>query len=89
MNFMLVMGLMLAAMYFFTIAPQRKKEKEHKKMLEAVASGDEILTAGGIYGTVTNTKPDRIVLRIADGTKVELSRNFIHSVVKKADAPAS
>lgn len=84
LTFPIVMLLMLAAMYFLMIAPQRKKQKEHQKMLGALASGDEILTAGGIYGIVTNVKDNRLVVRIADGTKVEIARSFVQSVEKKA-----
>jgi preprotein translocase subunit YajC len=76
--------LMFAAMYFFMIAPQRKKQKEHQKMLEALNSGDEVITAGGIYGEITNKKDDRFVVRIAEGTKIEVGKGFIQTVVRKA-----
>jgi preprotein translocase subunit YajC len=76
--------LMFAAMYFLMIAPQRKKQKEHAKMLEALSTGDEVVTAGGIYGEITNKKDDRFVIRIAEGTKVEIGKAFIHALVKKA-----
>lgn len=77
--------LMFAAMYFLMIAPQRKKAKEHAKMLEALSTGDEVVTAGGIYGEITNKKDDRFVIRIAEGTKVEIGKAFIHALVKKAN----
>lgn len=76
--------LMFAAMYFLMIAPQRKKQKEHAKMLEALSTGDEVVTAGGIYGEITNKKDDRFVIRIAEGTKVEIGKGFIHALVKKS-----
>jgi preprotein translocase subunit YajC len=75
--------LLFGAMYFFMIAPQRRKQKEHEKMLAALTSGDEIITTGGIYGTITNVKDDRFVVRIADNTKVELGKAFIQAVVKR------
>ena len=74
--------LIFAAMYFLMIAPQRKKQKEHVKMLDALSTGDEVITAGGIYGEITNKKDDRFVVRIADGTKVEIGKAFIHALVK-------
>lgn len=73
------------AMYFFMIAPQRKKQKEHERMLKSLAPGDEIVTSGGFYGTVTAVKEDRFVVRVADSTKVELGKNFVHAIVRKAD----
>lgn len=79
-------GLFFAAMWFLLIAPQRKKQKAHQKMISSVATGDEVLTSGGIYGTITNVKEDRIVVRIAEGTKVEIARSFIQSVDKKDSA---
>jgi preprotein translocase subunit YajC len=82
----LPLGLMFVAMYFFLIAPQRKKQKELQKQLDALQTGDEVLTAGGIYGVVTNRKDDRVVLRISDDVKVEVAKAFIQAVVKKTDA---
>ncbi|ACB76742.1 preprotein translocase subunit YajC [Opitutus terrae] len=81
-------GLLFAAMYFLMIAPQRKKQKEHEKMLKALTSGDEIVTSGGIYGTITNVKDDRFVVRIADNTKIEVGKAFVTAVVKKVDGEA-
>lgn len=83
---LIVMVLMFVGMYFLTIAPQRKKEKEHKKMLSELQSGDEVLTAGGIYGVITNVKDDRFVVRIADGAKVEIAKGFVNTCVKKASS---
>lgn len=76
-------GLMFAAMYFLVIAPQRKKQKEHEKMLKALQSGDDVITTGGIYGTIVNVKEDRFVIRIGDNTKIEIGKGFIHAVEKK------
>jgi preprotein translocase subunit YajC len=76
--------LIFAAMYFLMIAPQRKKQKEHQKMLASLDTGDEIMTVGGIYGEITNKKEDRYVVRIGDNTKIEIGKAFVQSVVKKA-----
>ena len=78
-------GFIFAAMYFLMIAPQRKKQKEHDAMLKALKSGDEIVTTGGIYGTITNVKDDRFVVRVSDTTKVEVGKGFVSTVVKRAD----
>ncbi len=81
-------GLLFAAMYFLMIAPQRKKQKEHEKMLSALGTGDEIVTTGGIYGTITNVKEDRFVVRVADNTKIEVGKSFVSVVVGKAGGEA-
>src|SRR4051812_23423108 len=83
------MVLLFGAMYFFMIAPQRKKQKEHEKMLRELQSGDEIVTNGGIYGTITNVKEDRFVVRIADNTKIELGKGFVQTVLSRAGAPVT
>jgi len=74
---------LFAGLYFVMIAPQRKQKKEQEKMLAALATGDEIVTTGGIYGTITNVKDDRFVVRIADNTKIEIGKSFVLTVVKK------
>ena len=78
--------LLMAGFYFLFIAPQRKKQKEHEKMLAALQSGDEIVTTGGIFGTITNVKDDRFVVRIADNTKIELGKGFVQTVAKSQAA---
>lgn len=83
---LIFIGFMFAAMWFLIIAPQRKKQKEHAKMLAALDSGDEIITAGGIYGEITNKKDDRFTVQIANGVKVEIAKSFVHDVVRKTDA---
>ncbi len=83
---LIFIGLLFAAMYFLMIAPQRKKQKEHEKMLASLTSGDEIVTSGGIYGTITNVKEDRFVVRISDNTKIEVGKAFVTTVVRKSDA---
>ena len=77
-------GLMFAAMYFLLIAPQRKKQKEHEKMLAALGEGDEVVTSGGIYGLITNVKEDRFIIRVSENTKIEIGKGFVQGVVRKA-----
>jgi len=77
---------MFAAMYFLLIAPQRKKQKEHDKMLTTLGAGDEIVTTGGIYGTITSVKDDRFTVRIGENVKVEIGKGFVSALVKKSGA---
>ena len=80
----LIIALMMGGFWFLVIAPQRKKQKELQKSIDSLQTGDEVLTAGGIYGEITNRKDDRFVIRISDNTKVEVGKNFITGVSKKA-----
>ncbi|MDQ8203063.1 preprotein translocase subunit YajC [Pelagicoccus sp. SDUM812003] len=78
--------LIFAAMWFLIIAPQRKKQKQHQKMITELKSGAEVITSGGIYGTITNVKDDRFVLKIADNTKIEILKSAVTSVVSSSDS---
>jgi preprotein translocase subunit YajC len=69
--------LLFAGMWFLIIAPQRKRQKQQEAMIKALKTGDKILTSGGVYGEITNVKDDRLVVRIADNVKVEISRPFV------------
>lgn len=82
-SFVIIMGLMFAAMWFLLIAPQRKKQKALQLMITELKTGDEVLTSGGIYGVISNVKDDRFVLRISDTAKVEVNKSFIQSVLNK------
>ena len=76
MTMVLFYGLFIAAMYFLMIGPKRKKQKEQEKLIQSIQSGDDIVTNSGIFGTVTNVKEDRFVVRIADNTKIELAKGY-------------
>lgn len=74
--------LLFLGMWFLIIAPQRKRQKAHDKMLSEIKKGDEIVTAGGLFGTVTRVKDDRFVVEIADNTRVELGKGFVSSKIE-------
>lgn len=74
---LLPMIVLLAAMYFLLFAPQRKKQKEHQKLLTEIKVGDKVITNAGIFGAITSVKEDRFVLQIADNTKIEIAKPSI------------
>jgi preprotein translocase subunit YajC len=76
--------LLIVAFYFLLIAPQRKRQKEHAKLIESLGPGDEVLTQGGIYGTITAVHKDRFVVKIADSTRVEVGKSYVAAAEKKA-----
>ena len=73
--------LLFIGMWFLIIAPQRKKQKAHDKMITDLKTGDAIITSGGIYGSITNVKDDRFVVRVADNVKIELTKQSIGSKI--------
>ena len=78
-------------MYFFMIRPQKKQEKEHNEMKNALAVGDEVTTIGGIIGKVVSIKEETFVLETTkDRTKIRFLKGAIRSVdVKIADVVAA
>ena len=87
--FMVVwLGLMVAVFYFMLIRPQKRREKERQALLAAVKTGDRVLFAGGLLGVVANVKDKVLVVKIADGVKIEVLRGAISQVLTKGEDPA-
>jgi preprotein translocase subunit YajC len=76
-------GLVFVIFYFLIIRPQSKKQKETKKMIEAVKKGDKVITIGGVHATVSSVKEKTVVLKVDDDTKMEFSKSAIASVEPK------
>ena len=78
--------LIFVIFYFFLIRPQQKRVKEHKLMVESLKRGDEIITSGGIIGTIEKVmEDDRIEVIIGDNVKVQIIRSTITSLLKKEE----
>lgn len=69
--------------YFFLIRPQMRRDKEHKRMLQALAKGDEIVTTGGLLGRVTEVGDNFIALEIAKDLEVKVQRQSVSMTVPK------
>jgi len=69
--------LIFVIFYFLLIRPQKQKEKEHQKMLGGINKNDEVVTLGGIHGTVVNVKDKTLILRIDENVKMEVEKNSI------------
>ena len=80
---MLPLVLMFVVLYFVMIRPQMKKQKEHRSMIEALAKGDEIATAGGMLGEVTKLGDSYLGLEIASGVEVQVQRSAVVQVLPK------
>ncbi len=72
--------------YFLLIRPQKSKEKEHRRMLENLNKNVEIVTSGGIHGTVVNVKDKTLILRVDDNVKIEIEKSCVAYVKKAAEA---
>ncbi|GGM49574.1 preprotein translocase subunit YajC [Dactylosporangium sucinum] len=72
--------------YFLMIRPQQKRRREVESMQSAMGIGDEVVTVGGLYGTVRGIEDDTVLLEIAPGVTAKYARAAIGKVTKKADA---
>ena len=80
---LLPLVLMFVVLYFIMIRPQMKRQKEHKAMIEALAKGDEVVTAGGLLGKVTKLGDSTLQVELAQGVEVQLQRSAVVQVLPK------
>ncbi len=74
---------MFVVLYFIMIRPQMKKQKEHRAMIDALAKGDEVVTAGGLLGKVTSLSDTNVGLQVANGVEVQMQRSAVVQVLPK------
>ena len=75
--------IMFVVMYFLMIRPQQKRQKEAKAMMDALAKGDEVVTAGGILGRVTKVTDTYVTLEIATNTELVVQKNAVTTLLPK------
>ena len=75
--------ILIAIMYFLMIRPQMKRQKEHKAMLDKLAKGDEVITSGGIAGTVVGLSDAFITVEVASGVQLRVQKGAIASALPK------
>ena len=80
---MLPLLLMFVVLYFVMIRPQMKKQKEHRAMIDALAKGDEVVTAGGILGRITAAGDVYLSIEIARDTMIQLQRYQVVQLLPK------
>jgi preprotein translocase subunit YajC len=82
----IVIAILLALGWVFLVLPARRRQRSHRTMQDTVASGDEIITAGGVHGLVREVDDDRLRVEIAPGVVVTLDRRAVAAVAH--DVPA-
>jgi preprotein translocase subunit YajC len=78
---------LLALMWFMLIRPQRRRQQEAQRMLETISVGKEIVTAGGLYGTVTAVEGDEVRVEVAEGVVVRIAKRAVAGVVSEDEEP--
>jgi preprotein translocase subunit YajC len=82
---LLPFALMFLVLYLLILRPQMKKQRNQQRMIDELEKNDEIVTSGGIHGTILNIKDDILVVKIADNVKIEVSRAAVSRVKNKED----
>jgi preprotein translocase subunit YajC len=78
---------MAAVFWFLLIRPQRQRQVAHRAMVSQLGVGDEVITAGGVFGRVRSIADDHILLEIAPGTEIRLAKEAVATIVSKQNEP--
>lgn len=77
--------ILFAILYFLMIRPQQTRQKKHQEMVRKLSVNDEIVTIGGIYGTVVKVKEKSIIVRVADNVRIEFAKSAVSQIVGSRD----
>jgi preprotein translocase subunit YajC len=80
--------LMFVVLYFLMIRPQMKRQKEQKAMIDGLAKGDEIVTAGGVVGKVTKVSDGYVTMEVAEGTEIVMQKAAVTLLLPKGTIKA-
>lgn len=86
---MLPLLAIFALFYFLLIRPQTKRTKEHRKMVDALAKNDEVVTGGGLVGKIVEVEDSFVMLQIAEGVKVKVQKSAVTSLLPKGTISSS
>jgi preprotein translocase subunit YajC len=76
-SMLIMLVAIFAIFYFLMIRPESKRRKERQAMIDSLERGDKVVTIGGLYGEVQDVHEDRVVMKIADGIKVEVAKTAV------------
>jgi preprotein translocase subunit YajC len=88
LSMLLPFVLIFAVFYFIVIMPAKKQQKKKDAMIGALKKGDRVVTSGGIYGTVATVEDQSLLLKVAENTKIRVSKNAVAGLVGADGAPS-
>jgi preprotein translocase subunit YajC len=88
-SFLIMMVLFFVIFYFMLIRPQMKQAKEHRKLLENLSKGDEVVTSGGLLGRISEIGDNFIVLEVAKETEIKVQKHAISALMPKGTIKGS
>ncbi len=80
---LIMVGLFFVFMYFMIIRPQMKRQKEHKRLIESLDKGSEIVTSGGVAGRITQVGENFLIVEVSEGVEIRVQKTAVSSVVPK------
>lgn len=80
---LMMLGMIVAVFYFLLIRPQQKQRQKHEERISQLKKGDQVVGAGGIFGTIIGMKDDRAVIKIAENVKIEILKSSITHVIEE------
>ena len=81
----LPLAIIFGIFYFILIRPQQKQQKEFKQMLENIKKNDQVVTIGGVHGTIVNIKEKTFVVRVDENTRLEIDKSAVARLEKGAN----
>jgi preprotein translocase subunit YajC len=91
-GFLLMMVVLFALMWFLILRPQQKRQRQQQALLTSLQPGQEVITVGGLYGTIRDVDIEEVVLEISDGVQVRVDKravvNVVEEEVDEPDEPA-
>jgi preprotein translocase subunit YajC len=86
---LIFLAALAAVLWFVLIRPQRRRQQEHRALVSGLSRDDEVITLGGIFGTVRSVADDHVVLEIAPGTEIRLAKEAVATVVRRDEESAA
>ena len=88
-SLLLPFAMVFAIIYFLMIRPQQKKQADHRRLLESMVPGDQVVTSGGIFGTVSKIREEKVWLEIAENVRIRVQKSNISALVGRGGAAKS
>lgn len=85
LNLFVPLIFFLIIFYFILIRPQSQRQKQQQQLINALKTGDRVVTNSGIHGLIANVKDSTVIVKVADNVKIEMEKSAIASVVKSAE----
>jgi preprotein translocase subunit YajC len=85
---LIFLAAMAGVFWFLLIRPQRRRQQEHRALVSGLSADDEVITAGGVFGTVRSVADDHVVLEVAPGTEIRVAKQAVATIVRKDEEKA-